>query len=964
LRIEHRLKEALNFMEGIEYIGEHLWPGQIGQAAVMLAFVTALLSAIAYFYGTKRRDTPEAKSWMQLGRGAYIVHGASIFLVIGTMFYIMINQYYEYQYVQAHVSEDLPMKYIFSAFWEGQEGSFLLWMFWHIVLGLILIGTAKKWEAPVMATIAAVQVFITSMILGIYLGFGDEPFRLGSNPLLLLRDTVDAPIFAKANYVELIKGTGLNPLLQNYWMTIHPPTLFLGFASTVVPFGFAIGGLWTGDHKGWLKPALPWALFSGAILGTGILMGGAWAYEALSFGGYWAWDPVENMSLVPWLILIAGIHTNLIAKNTNYSIRSTYIYYTLTFVLIVYSTFLTRSGVLGDTSVHAFTEMGLEWQLVSFIAAFTLLGFGLLAWQYKRIPSPKKEEHVASREFWMFIGTLVLLFSSLIITGSTSLPVYNKIMQFFDPAFEGRVITEPIQHYNKYQIWIAVFISILSGSAQWLRYKAVNWSKYFRKFSLHMGIAAVGAVALTYLTSLWIDMKSWQYGVLLFTGLFAVVANIDYIFTFVKGNVKAAGSAVAHLGFGLMIVGIIASGLNKRFISSNPFVMDGLIEGADEESLKNNILLFKNTPMIMGDYEVTYTSDTLDVFTRTYTVNYKRRNADGEVTEEFNLYPNVLYEKTFKKIAASNPSTKRYLNRDVFTHIASLPVVEMDMEFRKAREDSLNYRRIDLPEGQWQTFVDTVPIVDKDTFILRNYQVRFQGLNQQPQHPDYKPAENDIPLGAEIQISRDDADSIYTVRPMLNLQGQLMYNYPVQINELSSKVRLLPEAYDQIFTSEERLDYKEISLKQGERTTVGGLDVLFERFSRTPENQAYQAQEGDVAVSAILQVSDQKETAIIAEPVYVIRGNKPMNFKTAVNDLGFHARFVGIDPTTETVTLLVAQQDKAPSSIPLELATNSQRSDYIVLEAIEFPGINFFWIGSIFMMLGLTLSTYHRIRQK
>ncbi|MEN0002783.1 MAG: cytochrome c biogenesis protein CcsA, partial [Bacteroidota bacterium] len=851
-------------MDGIEYIGEHLLPGRIGQAAIMLSFVAAILSALAYFFATQRRNSLEEKSWLQLGRGAYLLHGISIFAVIGTIFYIMINQYYEYQYVQAHVSEDLPMKYIFSAFWEGQEGSFLLWMFWHIVLGIVLIGTAKKWEAPVMATVALVQVFITSMILGVYIGFGDDPFRLGSNPLLLLRDTVDAPIFAKADYVNLIKGTGLNPLLQNYWMTIHPPTLFLGFASTVVPFGFAVGGLWTGEHKAWLKPALPWALFSGAILGTGILMGGAWAYEALSFGGYWAWDPVENMSLVPWLILIAGIHTNLIAKNTNYSIRSTYIYYLLTFILIVYSTFLTRSGVLGDTSVHAFTEMGLEWQLVAFITTFFLLGAGLLAFRYKQVPSPKKEEHVASREFWMFIGTLVLLFSGLIIAGSTSLPVYNKIMKFFDPAFEGRVITEPIAHYNKYQIWIAVFIGLLTGTAQFLRYKAFNWSKFAKRFGLHVGIAFVAALGLTYLTSLWIEVQAWQYALLLFTGIFAAVANLDYLVAFAKGNVKAAGSAVAHLGFGLMILGIIASGLNKRFISSNPFVMDGLIEGADEERLKNNILLFKNTPMIMGDYEVTYVSDTLDVFTRTYTVNYKRKDKQGNTTEEFNLFPNVLYEKTFTKIAASNPSTKRYADRDVFTHIASLPNVEMDFEYRQQREDSLQYRRIELEEGKWQTLIDTVPIKDRDTFVLRNYQLRFKELATNPKHPDYKPENEDLPLGAVIQISREKEDSIYTVTPMLNLQGQLMYNFPVQINELATKVRLTPEAYDLIFTPEETLDYQEVVLKQGESTTIDGLTVNFQRFSRTPVHPGYQREDGDIAVSAVLEVKDEQGEAYTA----------------------------------------------------------------------------------------------------
>ena len=227
-------------MEDIQYIGEHLLPGKIGQLAMFLSFAASILAILSYYFATQKRDTEEYESWRNLGRFAFITHGIGIFAVIGVIFYVMVNQYYEYQYVQAHVSEDLPMKYIFSAFWEGQEGSFLLWMFWHIVLGFILIGTAKKWEAPVLATLASIQLFIGSMILGVYLGFGDEPARVGSSPLMLLRDMVDAPIFANADYVSLIKGTGLNPLLQNYWMTIHPPTLFLGFASTAIPFCFAI----------------------------------------------------------------------------------------------------------------------------------------------------------------------------------------------------------------------------------------------------------------------------------------------------------------------------------------------------------------------------------------------------------------------------------------------------------------------------------------------------------------------------------------------------------------------------------------------------------------------------------------------------------------------------------------------------------------------------------------------------
>src|SRR5205085_7221679 len=146
-------------------------------------------------------------------------------------------------------------------------------------------------------------------------------------------------------------GSGLNQLLQNYWMVIHPPVLFLGFASTIVPFSFAIAGLWKKNFSGWTRVALPWTLFSCAILGTGIMLGAMWAYESLTFGGYWAWDPVENASLVPWMVLVAGIHTLLIYKHSGHSLRTTHLFFIIAFGLVLYSTFLTRSGILGETSV-------------------------------------------------------------------------------------------------------------------------------------------------------------------------------------------------------------------------------------------------------------------------------------------------------------------------------------------------------------------------------------------------------------------------------------------------------------------------------------------------------------------------------------------------------------------------------------------------------------------------------------
>lgn len=953
-------------MEEIQYIGEHLWPGQIGHFAIVMTFVSGLLACIAYFFATQRRDRLEYDSWRNIGRVAFGVHGIGVFAIIGIIFYIMTQQYYEYQYVQAHVSDDLPFKYIFSAFWEGQEGSFLLWMFWHVVLGLILIAKAGKWETPVLSVLASVQVVITSMILGLYIGWGDDPIRIGSNPLLLLRNVVDAPIFSSPDYVSLLKGTGLNPLLQNYWMTIHPPTLFLGFASTTIPFCYAIAGLWTKQHKAWLQPVLPWALFSGAILGTGILMGGAWAYEALSFGGYWAWDPVENMSLVPWLVLIAGIHTNLVARSTGYSIRSTYIFYLLTFLFIVYSTFLTRSGVLGDTSVHAFTEMGLEWQLVFFIFSYLLLSAYLLARHFKQIPAPEQEESIGSKEFWMFIGTLVLLFSALIITASTSLPVFNKIVQYFDPTFEGRVITDPEPHYNKYQLWIGVFIGLLSGFAQYLRFRESNWKVHARKFYIHTGIAIAITLGLTLLTGAWIDLVAWQYWLLAFTGIFAVVTNLDYLITFIKGNLKLAGSTFAHVGFGLMIIGILASGLNQKVISKNPFIMDGLIEGADEESLANNILLFKNTPLMMGEYEVTYIEDSLDVFTRTYRVNYKKRNEKGEVVEEFDLYPNILYDKSFTKVAASNPATKRYLTKDIFTHIASLPQVEMDMEFRQRQEDSLKYDLIKLPETGIVTFTDTLPAQGNTAPTVQAYQLQLERIVRHAKHPDYDAEEGDLALGLEMSIKGPGEDSIFRVTPVIVLRGQLLYNYPVQINEINTKVRLNQDIFEQVFTAEEELDYQEFTLKQGQQAPFGNTTITFNGFNKDPKHPAYIQQEGDIAVGASVVASLPGGEAYQAQPIYFIRDNQPFNLKDEIPELGLHFRFTGIDPATETISLMVGQAKNqvrtGSQSYSVELATNSLRSDYIVLEAIVFPGINLFWLGSLLMMIGLGFSMVIRMR--
>jgi cytochrome c-type biogenesis protein CcmF len=272
--------------ETIAYAGERLWAGQLGNGFVVLSFVAALLSCVSFYFSAKDN------AYLKLARFSFNLHGLSVIGIAGTMFFMLFNHYFEYQYVWQHSNTDMNMKYILSCFWEGQEGSFLLWTFWNMVLGMILKRQLKNgdWEARVMCVFALVQVFLASMILGVHI-FG---YKIGSNPFLLLREHADfrnLPFVQNANYLAKLNGRGLNPLLMNYWMTIHPPTLFLGFASTLVPFTFAIAAFWNRRFNDWQKIALPWTYFGILVLGVGILHGTLSRIHH-SFPGSFLWQQV------------------------------------------------------------------------------------------------------------------------------------------------------------------------------------------------------------------------------------------------------------------------------------------------------------------------------------------------------------------------------------------------------------------------------------------------------------------------------------------------------------------------------------------------------------------------------------------------------------------------------------------------------------------------------------------------
>ena len=733
---------------------EHLLPGQVGHFFVLLAFVASIISAISYFKATATKEETEKESWIRFARGAFFIEVFSLLAVFAGIYYICSNHYYEYLYAYKHASKELEPKYLLACIWEGQEGSFLLWALWHCALGTTLIFTAKKKEAPVLSIVNSAQVFLILMILGLYI----FDVRIGSSPFVLTRNELVGPIFGQSNYLSFIKdGIGLNPLLRNYWMVIHPPILFLGFASTVVPIAFAYSSLITKDWGAWVKAAMPWTLLSGCVLGTGIMMGGKWAYESLSFGGYWAWDPVENAALVPWLILVAGLHCMAIFNSTKNALRASYFFIILAYLFVLYSTFLTRTGILGDTSVHSFTEAGMAMNILIgiYVVAISLPVLFLFFKNYKSIPAIQKEEDMSSREFWMFIGSLILFLSALFIISITSLPVYNKVFgtHYADP--QDREFA-----YNKVLVLVAIIVGLLTGASQFLKYKSTGKTYLFKKLAWPLGIAVVASILLAIFYPIEYSKKGPGFlGAIyaaLFAAIFSVAANAAYLKSVLKWNLKAGGAAISHLGFALMIGGMLIASGNRKVISDNsktglfvPFDKDPT--GRGTENPMENLTLLKDVPTAMGKYMVTYVNDSAsNEKDRTfYNLHFQKIDStSGKVDENFVLSPDAYRMKDNN--LTSNPGTKHYLTHDIFTYISTISVPD-------PKSDTTSFKSHEVAIGDSVFF-------NKGYFILN-------GIEKNPDNERFHFLPTDTVLVADITVYGKDGAS-YKAYPALTIHDQ------------------------------------------------------------------------------------------------------------------------------------------------------------------------------------------------
>lgn len=776
----------------------NLFIGNLGHLFVILSFVLALASAVSYYRATRLHSLEAKKEWTINGRMLFYLHSLFVVGVIVVLFLIIYQNRFEYHYAYSHASKYLPVHYMISCFWEGQEGSFLLWIFWNSLLGIILIYTNKRWEAPIMVIFAIVQSFLASMILGISV----LDIKIGSSPFMLLRDVISDPIFQINPEFVPQDGTGLNPLLQNYWMVIHPPTLFLGYATTLIPFSYVIAGLWQKDYKNWIKPALPWAIFSTALMALGQLMGAYWAYETLSFGGYWSWDPVENAVYVPWIIQVASIHTMIIFKKNNTALKTSVILVITTFILILYATFLTRSGILGNASVHSFTDLGLSGQLLIYLLAFTVVAIVLCAVRWKEIPGTEEEVSTYSREFWIFMGATVLGLMGFQVIAGTSIPVYNAILEQFGINSNMAPPADQAIFYSKFQIWGGILIAILSGTGQFFFWKNMDKSKLWNELSIPVLIS----LALSTLVFLGYGITNFAYILLLTAGIYSVVANSTILIKLLKKkSLKLAGGSISHIGIALMLLGILFSAGYSKVISLNT---SGLLYSRDmsDEMNRENVLLFVNETRAMDEYELTYKGKRIElagvpglppknivqktrderkvvaradyfyqgkkVFEKGDTLTILPENTYFEIEYKksgepvFTLFPRAQVNPNMGLIVS--PDIRRKLNKDLYTHISSIPDPDMETEW----SEPLN-QMVSIGERFFiNDFVATLVKVQKIDEIA--------GIEL-----------GDEDVAAEAIIEVQAKEHTYTLKPVFIIKDKMMGNIPEVNEDIGARVSFL-----------------------------------------------------------------------------------------------------------------------------------------------------------------------------
>lgn len=631
----------------------------LGSIVLSLALASSLLSMVMYFLTYKGYQNT-----LNIGRIAYHAMAMLVIIASAILMYSILTHDYSFKYIYSYSSNELPRGILAATFWAGQEGSFMLWVLFTSIVGVILQSYSSK-RGDLEPRVMAVFTLSTSFLLIMVSPLFKNPFAfIWTEPVFInLKDI--SPTFlnlpwlqnflfsdssTNQNFVKMdsqlhaalssagiaVKdfvhdGRGLNPQLLNFWMQIHPPILFLGFSMATVPFAFAVSAMMKNDYNHWVKQAFPWVLAGAGILGLGIMMGGYWAYEMLGWGGYWAWDPVENSSLIPWLVGVASVHTLLVQRKTQAKggigkyAKTNLILSIMTYVLVLYSTFLTRSGVLGDASVHSFVDPGMLVYLflVIFIGTFIVLGFGMLIYRWKYLDEKiESEESLLSRDLALFTATIVLCASALIVLVGTSAPLFGSSVDTF--------------FYNEMHVPLAIIIGLLNGLSLLLKWKQSDGQDLLKKSVTSIALAII----ITASIMIFGKVTSVMMILLAFSSAFALLVNLEVAIKIVRGNKKMLGAYVAHIGIALFILGVIGSAAYSKEL---------------------NVDLVKNEPKEAFGYKMVFTGYNPIENNTKYAFNINLQK-DGKV----HTVSPVMYISEFNNGLVREPAILNLWNKDFY----------------------------------------------------------------------------------------------------------------------------------------------------------------------------------------------------------------------------------------------------------------------------------------------------------
>lgn len=530
---------------------------ELGTYALRLALVIAVVGLCASLgagvAGLRRGADGAASAWARVGdRAALLVFGFASLAMLA-LFTALATHDYAIAYVAEHSARSMALPYRLAALWGGQAGSLLLWL----------------WMLTAYAAAAVIVHRRTSRAL---MPWVDASLLANAIFFLVLVNFVTPP-FQKLPPGEVLSdGTGLNPLLQHPAMMIHPLMLYTGFTGFAVPFSFAFAALVTGQlGTSWLRTTRRWTLVPWTFLSIGILLGGRWAYEVLGWGGYWAWDPVENASLMPWLAATAYLHSVMIQEKRDMLKTWNLVLIGLTYSLCLFGTFLTRSGVV--SSVHSFTTAGWFGKVfLGYVAAFAVLYFGVLLWRRAQLGSSHRLESALSREGsfivnnWLFLGILT------VVLWGTLFPVVSE-------AVRGVKISVGPAFFNTMSAPLALALLFLTGVGPLIAWRRATWTSLRRQFVWPAGAGLAAAIAIAVGERervAFYPLVTWSLGAFV-TGTIvqefarAVRARmrrgegaLSALRTLFQKNQRRYGGYVVHLGVVFIFLGIAGATFDEE----------------------------------------------------------------------------------------------------------------------------------------------------------------------------------------------------------------------------------------------------------------------------------------------------------------------------------------------------------------------------------------------------------------